>query len=100
MAYIPSMKIKRPRAPRNLDRMTNDPTYEHYAYRPRRPLSFGNRVRRFFGLCPHWWGDWKPIWSANRDPIQFMADDSVVLGHKRECALCGTEQSNYYPDGH
>lgn len=63
-------------------------------------LSLRNRVRRFFGLCPHWFGGWKAIWSAGSDPIRFMADDSIELGRKRDCALCGHTQHQYYPDGH
>ncbi len=65
-----------------------------------RRLSIGNRVRRFFGLCPHWWGGWRTIWSASTDPNPFMADDSIALGRERDCTLCGHTQRRYYPDGH
>lgn len=63
-------------------------------------MSLTNRVRRFLGLCPHWWGAWRSIWSASADPIRFMADDSIELGRERDCALCGHTQHRYHPDGH
>lgn len=65
-----------------------------------RRLSLTNRVRRFLGLCPHWWNGWRTIYSASSDPIQFMADDKIEVGRKRDCALCGHTQHRYHPDGH